>query len=480
MDRLETPQSRCRAGFARGDITPPVGIYHRLWGAALHERSTGVHRPLLATALWMEPIEDGDAQLILALDQCLLDAADIAAIRSRVSQVVPISPGQVHVACSHTHASGWMSRSRAAFPGGELIGPYLKRLAHVGADLARKAADTARPATIIYGTGRCTLAAHRDFFDPDRRQYVCGFNPARPADDAVLVGQVTADDGSTPGIIVNYACHPTTLAWENTLLSPDFVGAMREVVEQYTAAPCLFLQGASGDLGPREGFVADPAVADRNGRQLGFAVLSALEALPPPGTRFEYAGPIVSGATLGIWRHEQADAALQAQQAAWTWRTVTVDLPYRADLPTIDATRTELKYWEADKETARLANDQERLRDCHAQVERANRQLARLSALPAGASYPYSIVLGRAGTALWVLTPGELYQVFQATIRQQFPDAAVIVATLTNDWQPGYLPAAESYGHGIYQETIAVVAPGSLESLIEAVTRELRLLWEGK
>ena len=49
--------------------------------------------------------------------------------------------------------------------------------------------------------------------------------------------------------MVNYACHPTTLAWENTLISPDFPGAMREVVERATAAPCVFLQGASGDLG---------------------------------------------------------------------------------------------------------------------------------------------------------------------------------------------------------------------------------------
>jgi hypothetical protein len=52
----------------------------------------------------------------------------------------------------------------------------------------------------------------------------------------------------------------------------------------------------------------------------------------------------------------------------------------------------------------------------------------------------------------------------------------VIVATLANDWQPGYLPTAESYGHGIYQETIAVLAAGSLEMLIESVCKECKLL----
>src|SRR5205809_7772519 len=51
---VDTPQTRCRAGVARGDITPPVGIYHRMWGAATHDRATAVHRPLLATLLWLQ------------------------------------------------------------------------------------------------------------------------------------------------------------------------------------------------------------------------------------------------------------------------------------------------------------------------------------------------------------------------------------------------------------------------------------------
>src|SRR5205814_204485 len=116
---------------------------------------------------------------------------------------------------------------------------------------------------------------------------------------------------------LNYACHPTTLAWENTLISPDYVGALREVVEAYTRAPCLFLQGASGNLGPRDGYVGDVKVADRNGRQLAFAALSAIETLPPPGTFFEYAGPVVSGAILGSWKHKPLTEAERKADAAW-------------------------------------------------------------------------------------------------------------------------------------------------------------------
>jgi hypothetical protein len=80
------------------------------------------------------------------------------------------------------------------------------------------------------------------------------------------------------------------------------------------------------------------------------------------------------------------------------------------------------------------------------------------------------------GSAIWIFTPGEMYQKFQQSLRQRFPQAALVIATITNDWQPGYIPAVESYGYGIYQESIAAVAPGSLELLIEVVSRQVQEL----
>src|SRR5262249_14990123 len=93
MTRVETPQTRCRSAVRRADITPPVGIYHRRWGAALHDRATGVHRRLLATALWLGPLEGGldQARLVLALDHCLFEASVLASIRTRVCRAVPLT-----------------------------------------------------------------------------------------------------------------------------------------------------------------------------------------------------------------------------------------------------------------------------------------------------------------------------------------------------------------------------------------------------
>src|SRR5437764_13169898 len=127
---VHTPQARCRVGFARADITPPVGIYHRMWGAATHDRATGVHRPLLATILWLEPAagDSSQALVIVSLDYCLLDDADIREIQHAVAGAAKIRREQVLVAVTHTHAAGLMSRSRAGEPGGELIGPYLDEM----------------------------------------------------------------------------------------------------------------------------------------------------------------------------------------------------------------------------------------------------------------------------------------------------------------------------------------------------------------
>jgi hypothetical protein len=66
-----------------------------------------------------------------------------------------------------------------------------------------------------------------------------------------------------------------------------------------------------------------------------------------------------------------------------------------------------------------------------------------------------------------------MYQVFQTALRRQLAPRPVIVSTLTDGWQPGYLPDAASYGKGIYQDAISPLAPGSLETLVQKVTERL-------
>jgi hypothetical protein len=168
---------------------------------------------------------------------------------------------------------------------------------------ARQAIEGQFTGTIEWHTGRCGLAANRDLPDPEpsRKRIVCGFNPDGNPDDALLVGRITDATGRVRATLVNYACHPTTLAWENDAISPDYVGAVRETIQQATNAPALFLLGACGDLAPRYQYVRDPEVADRHGRELGFAALATLNGMEPPGAQLTYAEVVESGAPLAVW-----------------------------------------------------------------------------------------------------------------------------------------------------------------------------------
>lgn len=478
MRHVNTPQGQCRLGVARCDITPPIGIYHRMWGAATHERATGVHRPLTATALVFQahdlPLGTETEQVLIAVDHCLLWAREMDTLLTALEARTGLAREQISIAFSHTHASGLMDLNRVHLPGGDLIPPYLDRLADRLSQIIIQARASVRPATLTYTKGRCPLAAQRDFWDEVSGQIVCGLNPEGPTDDTVMIARATDFEGKLIATVVNYACHPTTLAWENTLISPDYPGAMREVVEEATGAPCVFLQGASGDLGPREGFVGDPAIADRNGRELGYAVLTALEGLPPPLTRFDYKGPVVSGATLGAWQHVPLDEESRRKKARWWMRRRVIDLPYRPEIPTLEQTRTERENW-LEKERAFLATgDTARARDCRAQVERQDRWLTRLATLPPGKTFPLPVTLWQVGDGFWLMLEGEFYHALQRELRERFPDLPLMVATVVNGARPTYLPTREAYGKGIYQESIAVLEKGCLEQLIQAIGSELQ------
>ena len=477
MTVVETPQSRSLIGVARCDITPRVGIYHRMWGAATHERSTGVHRPLTATVLVLAPVtanEDSELRVVIAVDHCLLWTAEMNALLDSVSSATGVEREALTVFFSHTHGSGLMGLERRDLPGGDLIAPYLDELAQKISGLIDSARQRLTPATIVYGTGRCDLATHRDYFDEARGCFVCGFNPGGPADDTVLVARITSDSGETLATLVNYACHPTTLAWENTLISPDYIGALREVVETATDAPCVFIQGASGDIGPREGYVGDVAVADRNGRQLGYAALSVLESLPLPGQQFEYTGPVVSGATLGAWKHVPMTASQKVQSGTWVSLRVIVPLRYRTDLPVRADLERDLASARAAEAKALSDGDAARARDARAMAERATRSLTRVGLLPAGETYPFPLVVWRVGDAVWIALDGEHYNVLQRTLRERFPDVTLVIGTLANGSNVWYLPDADSFGKGLYQEEASILAQGSLEAVIEAATATIR------
>lgn len=480
MNAIHDAQSHCRFGIAFGEMTPPVGIYHRMWGAAKHDKATGIHRPLRATVLSFAPrsaeVSIQQTQIVIAIDHCILGQRELKAILDAVTSRTGLTEDQIVVVCSHTHAAGLLSLDRVELPGGELIPDYLSSLAQTVGQLAEESLGNLQPANVTYGTGSCRLAANRDYWDDESQQFVCGYNSETPADDTLMVARVESEQRNPIATLVNYACHPTTLAWDNTLISPDFPGALRELVEAETEVPCVFLQGASGELGPREGFVGDVGVADCNGRELGFAALSVLQGMPRSNHKYHYAGPVVSGATIGTWAYRPLTGEEQEQTSRWSHWRGAIDLPFRPDLAPLDEIVADLDNLELQETEAIAKGDSSSVQKFRALAERRRRELARRQSLPAGEVYPYQAAIWRMGDAVWLCVQGEPYSLLQTELRKRFPQIPIIVASLGFSWGVAYLPPADKYGLGLYQENIAIVAPGSLETAIDTLAQRIEAL----
>lgn len=443
-----------RVGVARGDITPPVGIRAVNWGAARTARSTGVHRPITATALSIGGPEGTTFMVTLDLGWFSSPRHD-ASIRGRILTELNVPEDNLLLHLIHTHAGPTSSPDEVGLEGGELIPAFVEATVATVTGLCRTAENDATDCDINWSYGHCDLAVVRDL--PCGDMDVVAFNPQVAADDTVTVGRVAAADGTTVAVLLNYACHPTTLAWDNSLLSPDYIGAARNTIEESTGALCLFLQGACGDVSPREQYVGDTGVADRNGRSLGFAALSVLASMPVPGAMMRLDGVVESGCTLGVWtnqpdtrptviRRQRVDVQVQlkpertAAQVAAAW----------PDLDPVAAT-----------ERARRA---ERLREAYAGATVAQ----------------HPVWVWMIGDAVIVAQPGEAYSLLQTELRRRHPGRVIFVLSLTNGPGYVYLPTREAYQRNRYQVWQTIYQAGALEAVIDEVDAVIRRLPAGR
>jgi hypothetical protein len=325
--------------------------------------------------------------------------------------------------------------------GGHLIKDYRKQILKTGRQLLSEAFENKRVCVLSWGIGRCGLAFNRDLTLPETGDPVVGINPSTTADDTLLVGRITAQSGVHVASLVHYAAHPTSLGGMNRLISPDYVGAMRELVERDTnGAPCIFLHGADGELAPRRCYEESTEAADQNGRELGYAALSTLTSLMPSGKKMVFDRKIESGATLGLWKYEDE---LPDRRIGMITETVELEL---GDLPTIDAFK---KLVEAKSGFEK---------------ERAQRGLALREKLGESSTYDFPIYAWKLGKTIMVGAPIEFYNEFQIFLRRQFPENLILVLDICNGFL-NYLPRQEEFTRNTYQVKIALFAPESEEKV---------------
>lgn len=437
-------------GVAQSDITPPAGIYSRNWGAANTDVATGVHQPLILGCVTFQSAKNEQPLVLVTADLGLWKRMDDEQYcRQGILDVLGLDAARLMFCFSHTHAGPSLCRDDVNKSGGQHIEPYLLQLQQKVIDTARKALANAALSTLTWHYGTCNLATNRDLPEIGKDRIVVGFNPDNTADNTLLVGRITDENNQVTGTIVNYACHPTTLAWDNPLISPDWVGAMRDLVQQETQAPCFFLQGTSGELAPAEQYSGDKHLAERHGKQVGFAVLATLQDMLSPGKELKFDAVVESGAALAVWR--ESDKSTSTMLSA---RMVNAPLPLK-ELKSI----AEIKVmWE----------------ECNDRVleERLWRKLNVRKAVGDGDTAAIPLWVWQIGDSFLAGQPNEAYSLFQRSLRKQFPDYAVAVMNVANG-HIGYLPTKDMYDKDIYSVWQTPFAEGALEKLIETATETI-------
>lgn len=441
------------AGMAQRKINPPIGIRAASWGAAKIHISTGAHNDITTTAMAVKNSDNNEFQYLVTVDWGWWQGKiDDLAVRGQIIKELGIEENQLQLHLTHTHAGPSTASDVTELEGGDLVLPYHKFAIQEIVAACTEAATKAITATITWSYGKCDLAINREL--PCGDVDIVGFNPGEPADDTLTVGRICDSQGKIIGSIVNYACHPTTLAWKNSKMSPDFVGEARDIVQDKTGAPMLFLQGASGDLAPRDGNSGDSEVADKNGRILGYAALAVLEKMITSGKKMRFLTAVESGALLGDWE----EIANQASSVI-TSKRIDIEVPLQK-LPTIDELR---ERWKDVDETARETRISRAMKLRAGYVLEGNR-----------ATHP--VWIWQWGDAVIVGQPGEAYSYFQMELRRRHPDRVIFVLNCTNGPGYMYLPTPEAYQRFRYQSWQTLLAPGALELITDEVSAQIARL----
>ena len=232
-----------KAGFARIDITPPIG--YDMSGYFIERLSNGIRDPLLATAV---AVSDGETTGILISVDVIGLCQDVCnVIREQIAAKCGVTREMVFIACTHTHL---------ALPGTKLSDPHYEEILLpvirkiVG--LAQMAIEDMKPAEMRVNKGETPV----DISFVRRRKKKDG-ELAHNADEkrnAEADGEPDKRVALTyfirenaPEIaIINFQVHPDVVG--GLKLSADYPGFVRRTYEAAVEnSLCMYINGCQGD-----------------------------------------------------------------------------------------------------------------------------------------------------------------------------------------------------------------------------------------
>jgi neutral ceramidase len=224
------------AGISRRIISPPKGIYligygNRSWG------NRGIRDDLTATALALQ--SDKTQVVIIACDLLTINEFTVKKIEKLFHE-------NILICCSHTH-SGPICYADVNSKQKNIM--YVNFLTSQLAAVAKEAMENLSPVKLAWGSGDSDIAVNRRERLPNGK-IIIGKNPDGVVDKTIGILQVQ-DAHKRPMVnLVNLSCHNVVFGPKNLMVSADWAGSMRNVLEKETGIPSMFIQGATADLNP--------------------------------------------------------------------------------------------------------------------------------------------------------------------------------------------------------------------------------------
>jgi hypothetical protein len=291
-----------QAGAAVVDITPPTGFAMWGYGKRHDAPSVGVIDPLRARALVIQAGKERIALVSLDLGRAPTRQST-AAIRTRVKAEAGIE--HIFLVGSHTHHGPVIELDNWPTPENSYVRSLEKKLG----DVILEANRALRPA-------RLGFASQQVPFNRNRHSKL----PEKQVDRELLVLRAEGIDGVPIAHAVNFAAHPVMTKEEDMRFSADYPGVLAKIVESESKAPCLFLQGAAGDMSPNPPGEWNPV---KFGEVLGGVVLKLIGGIhcttePKPSlqvmekdyrfkTRVDLGNPLVKGVFVRAFFRDLVD-----------------------------------------------------------------------------------------------------------------------------------------------------------------------------
>jgi hypothetical protein len=217
-------------GVADIDTTPdkPVKMYG--YGSRKTEFE-GIAGRLNATALAIGTDEGDGPAVILSVDIGAVHKDMRNAVLKRLQAKVNLKSERFMLCNTHNH-SGPNVKGMPTMPEDERghLPEYARTLAEKLEKVVMDALAARSPGSLSWTQGTVKFAANRRLLTDGKWSGFGAVHDA-PADHALPVLRVTNPDGRVRAVLVNYACHCTTLRGNFMEIHPDWAGSAREYIE---------------------------------------------------------------------------------------------------------------------------------------------------------------------------------------------------------------------------------------------------------